>query len=208
MKKIELEIAQISHSIAHTNSFALLLVEKKGVRRLPIVIGGFEAQAIAIGMEQVPQQRPQTHDLFKSIFEQFNLSVVEVIINNLAEGVFYAKLICKGDGNTVEIDSRTSDAIALAVRFSVPIYTYEFILASAGVMLEEGEGAEGVEETKPKSIPKKSSAKKSSSTESTYGSLSTEELKESLMRAIDEEAYETASKIRDELNKRQKSSEQ
>jgi len=194
MKKIELEIAQISHSIAHTNSFALLLVEKKGVRRLPIVIGGFEAQAIAIGMEQVPQQRPQTHDLFKSIFEQFNLSVVEVIINNLAEGVFYAKLICKGDGNTVEIDSRTSDAIALAVRFSVPIYTYEFIMDQAGIVLEGGNAE--------KDIQQLTEEIKISSAEPDYTKLGTTELHDLMQKAIDGEDYEKAARIRDEINKR------
>jgi uncharacterized protein len=129
-----------------------------------------------------------------------------VIVYNLKEGIFYSKLICNNEnGDVREIDARTSDAIAMAVRFNCPIYTYEFILASAGVMLDEGENTE---EIKPKSVPKKTSSKKPAGVEGGYGNLSTEELKESLMRAIDEEAYETASKIRDELNKRSKSPEQ
>jgi len=209
MKKIKLEIIGLSFSQTQSGAYALILSESDGKRRLPIIIGGFEAQAIAVELENMQPSRPLTHDLFKSFADEYRIKIEEVIIYNLKEGIFFAKLICINDqGEAREVDARTSDAIAIAVRFNCPIYTYEFILASAGVMLEEGEGAEGVEETKPKSIPKKSSAKKSSSTESTYGSLSTEELKESLMRAIDEEAYETASKIRDELNKRQKSSEQ
>jgi len=209
MKKIKLEIIGLSFSQTQSGAYALILSESDGKRRLPIIIGGFEAQAIAVELENMQPSRPLTHDLFKSFADEYRIKIEEVIIYNLKEGIFFAKLICMNDqGEAREVDARTSDAIAIAVRFNCPIYTYEFILASAGVMLEEGEGAEGVEETKPKSIPKKSSAKKSSATESTYGSLSTEELKESLMRAIDEEAYETASKIRDELNKRQKSSEQ
>jgi bifunctional DNase/RNase len=197
MKKIELEIAQISHSIAHTNSFALLLVEKKGVRRLPIVIGGFEAQAIAIGMEQVPQSRPQTHDLFKSIFEQYHLKMIEVVINNLAEGVFYAKLICEGDGKTVEIDSRTSDAIALAVRFEVPIYTYEFIMDQAGIVLEGGTGSDA-----EKDINQLTEEIKASAAEADYTKLSPTELQDLMQKAIDGEDYEKAARIRDELSKR------
>jgi bifunctional DNase/RNase len=197
MKKIELEIAQISHSIAHTNSFALLLVEKKGVRRLPIVIGGFEAQAIAIGMEKVPQSRPQTHDLFKSIFDQFSLNMVEIIINNLAEGVFFAKLVCESNGNRVEIDSRTSDAIALAVRFEVPIYTYDFIMDQAGIILEGNVNADA---DKVADDEEEETDKAASNVD--YAKLSPKELQELMQKAIDGEDYEKAARIRDELNKR------
>jgi bifunctional DNase/RNase len=197
MKKIELEIAQISHSIAHTNSFALLLVEKKGVRRLPIVIGGFEAQAIAIGMEKVPQSRPQTHDLFKSIFDQFSLNMVEIIINNLAEGVFFAKLVCEFNGNRVEIDSRTSDAIALAVRFEVPIYTYDFIMDQAGIILEGNVNADA---DKVADDVEEETDKAASNVD--YAKLSPKELQELMQKAIDGEDYEKAARIRDELNKR------
>jgi bifunctional DNase/RNase len=195
MKKIQLEIAQISHSIAQTNSFALLLVEKKGVRRLPIVIGGFEAQSIAIGLEKVPQSRPQTHDLIRSLFDQFNISLTEVVINNLVEGVFYARLVCESNGNTFEIDSRTSDAIALAVRFDAPVYTYEFIMEQAGIILEGN--------------PDEQHAEKGAETEaieslasSDYTKMSTKDLNELLQKYLDNEDYETAARVRDELNRR------
>lgn len=197
MEKIELEIAQISHSIAHTNSFALLLVEKKGVRRLPIVIGGFEAQAIAIGMEKVPQSRPQTHDLFKNIFDQFQLNMIEVVINNLAEGVFYAQLVCEQNGKIVEIDSRTSDAIALAVRFEIPIYTYEFIMDQAGIILE-GTAAQRTE----KDIEEVTEQTEKTSGRLDYTKLSAKELQDLMQKAIEGEDYEKAARIRDELNKR------
>lgn len=197
MEKIELEIAQISHSIAHTNSFALLLVEKKGVRRLPIVIGGFEAQAIAIGMEKVPQSRPQTHDLFKNIFDQFQLNMIEVVINNLAEGVFYAQLVCEQNGKIVEIDSRTSDAIALAVRFEIPIYTYEFIMDQAGIILE-GTAAQRTE----KDIEEVTEQTEKTSGKLDYTKLSAKELQDLMQKAIEGEDYEKAARIRDELNKR------
>lgn len=191
MKKIELEIAQISHSIAHTNSFALLLVEKKGVRRLPIVIGAFEAQSIAVGLEKVPQSRPQTHDLIKSLFLQFNHNLVEVLITNLVEGVFYARLVVESNGNIFEIDSRTSDAIALAVRFDTPIYTYEFIMDQAGIVLEGT--AESIAEDNPLDTVNVSSD---------YTAMNTKELNEQLQKALEGEDYEKAARIRDELNKR------
>ncbi len=208
MKKIKLEIIGLSFSQTQSGAYALVLGEDAGKRRLPIIIGGFEAQAIAVELENMTPSRPLTHDLFKNFAIEFNVTITEVIIYNLKEGIFYSKLICT-DGNEVkEIDARTSDAIAMAVRFNCPIYTYEFILASAGVVLDES----GEEESAPstKSLPRKagSSEKKSapSGSENEYANQSTEELKESLMRAIDEEAYEKASKIRDELTKRKKSS--
>jgi uncharacterized protein len=196
MKKIELEIAQISHSIAHTNSFALLLEEKKGVRRLPIVIGGFEAQSIAIGLEKVPQSRPQTHDLIRSLFDQFNITLREVIINNLVEGVFYARLVCESNGNTFEIDSRTSDAIALAVRFDAPIYAYEFIMEQAGIILENS-GTAGDKEAIEEKIESVEKVKPSD-----YAKMETKELNELLQKFIDNEDYERAARVRDELNRR------
>jgi uncharacterized protein len=194
MKKIELEIAQISHSIAHTNSFALLLVEKKGVRRLPIVIGAFEAQSIAVGLEKVSQSRPQTHDLIKTIFLQFNHNLTEVIITNLVEGVFYARLVCESNGVIHEIDSRTSDAIALAVRFDVPIYTYEFIMDQAGIVLEgvANVGDEKIDEDIVSTVKGTSD----------YTAMNTKELNELLQKSLDGEDYEKAARIRDELNKR------
>ncbi len=206
MKKIKLEIIGLSNSQAQSGAYALILGETDGKRRLPIIIGGYEAQAIAVELENMQPSRPLTHDLFKNFSDEYGIKIDEVIVYNLKEGIFYAKLICNNkNGDVREIDARTSDAIAMAVRFNCPIYTYEFILASAGVVIDEGGNAEDI---KPKSIPKKSSSKKAASIGNSYGNLSTEELKEFLMRAIDEEAYEAASKIRDELTKRSKSSEQ
>ncbi len=205
MKKIKLEIIGLSFSQTQSGAYALILGEDDGKRRLPIIIGGFEAQAIAVELENMQPSRPLTHDLFRNFAVEYGINIDEVIIYNLKEGIFFSKLICSNaSGDVKEIDARTSDAIAMAVRFNCPIYTYEFILSSAGMVLDEGEPAE---EEKPKPAPKKASEKKSVA-DNEYTSLSTEELKESLMRAIDEEAYETASKIRDELNKRKKSSEQ
>src|SRR5690349_2689077 len=140
MKKIELEIVALSHSITQTHSYAVVLGEVNGVRRLPIVIGGFEAQAIAVALERMQPSRPLTHDLMKNFMLAFNVELQEIIINDLQEGIFYSKLVCYTDTDTVEIDSRTSDALALAVRFGCPIYTFENILESAGIMMEENSG--------------------------------------------------------------------
>lgn len=208
MKKIKLEIIGLSFSQTQSGAYALVLGEEIGKRRLPIIIGGFEAQAIAVELENMTPSRPLTHDLFKNFAIEFGLTVTEIVIYNLKEGIFYSKLTCTNGNETKEIDARTSDAIAMAVRFNCPIYTYEFILASAGVVLDES-GEEVGTGTKSKSTSKKTAVEKKAVTggEGEYASQTVEELKESLMRAIDEEAYETASKIRDELNKRKKSSQ-
>src|SRR5213075_1660950 len=137
MKKIELEIVALSHSITQTHSYAVVLGEVNGLRRLPIVIGGFEAQAIVVALERMQPSRPLTHDLMKNFMMAFNVDLVEVIINDLQEGIFYSKLVCSTENDTVEIDSRTSDAIALAVRFGCPIFTFENILESAGILMED-----------------------------------------------------------------------
>src|SRR5213078_5424396 len=137
MKKIELEIVALSHSITQTHSYAVVLGEVNGLRRLPIVIGGFEAQAIAVALEKMQPSRPLTHDLLKNFMNAFAVDLVEIIINDLQEGIFFAKLVCSSENDTVEIDSRTSDALALAVRFGCPIYTYENILESAGILMED-----------------------------------------------------------------------
>src|SRR3954466_1981221 len=136
MKKIELEIVALSHSITQTHSYAVVLGEVNGLRRLPIVIGGFEAQAIAVALERMSPSRPLTHDLMKNFMMAFNVELHEVVINDLQEGIFYSKLVCSSDNDTVEIDSRTSDALALAVRFGCPIFTYDNILDSAGILME------------------------------------------------------------------------
>lgn len=197
VKKLKLEIVGLSYSQTQTGAYALVLGEAKGKRRLPIIIGGFEAQAIAIELEKMTPSRPLTHDLFKSFAETFNILVNEVIIYNLVEGIFFAKLICNDGSRDVEIDARTSDAIALAVRFDCPIYTYEFILSSAGIILED------------QSTLTETGAQEQVSVETVgdgeFGSRSTEELKEMLNQALSDEEYERASKIRDELNQRKKS---
>src|SRR4051812_31627080 len=137
MKKVKLDIIGLLYSQTQSGAYALVLGEAKGKRRLPIIIGGFEAQAIAIELEKMTPSRPLTHDLFKSFADAFNITVKEVIIYNLVEGIFFAKLLCDNGEKETEIDTRTSDAIALAVRFQCPIYTYEFTLSSAGIILED-----------------------------------------------------------------------
>ena len=139
MKKIKLDIVGLSYSQTQSGAYALVLGEINGRRRLPIIIGGFEAQAIAIEIEKMTPSRPLTHDLFKSLAESYHINIQEVIIYNLVDGIFYAKLMCNDGTKTSEIDARTSDAIALAVRFDCPIYTYEFILATAGIVIEGNE---------------------------------------------------------------------
>lgn len=197
MKKIKLEIIGLSYSQTQTGAYALVLGEDKGKRRLPIIIGAFEAQAIAIELENMQPTRPLTHDLFKSLAQSFDIEVEEIIIFNLVEGVFYAKLVCNSHGKKMDIDARTSDAIAIAVRFNCPIYTYEFILSSAGIVMEDNAGIESIEEHVEKPV-----ASTSKLSESELSTASTDELKDMLKRAIDEEAYERAGRIRDELNKR------
>lgn len=197
MKKVRLEIVGLSYSQTQAGAYALVLGESGGKRRLPIIIGGFEAQAIAIELEKMTPSRPLTHDLFKTFAETFDISVSEVIIYNLVEGIFYAKLMCSNGDRETEIDARTSDAIALAVRFQCPIYTYEFILASAGIILED-EALTRHEESAEEPVEK-------SSPENEYKSKSTEELKNLLASAEEEEQYELAARIRDELNNRKKS---
>jgi bifunctional DNase/RNase len=196
LKKILLEVIGLSYSQTQTGAYALVLGEAEGNRRLPIIIGGFEAQAIAIELEKMAPSRPLTHDLFKKFAEAFKITVKEVVIYNLLEGIFYAKLICDdGSGKEVEIDSRTSDAIALAVRFSCPVYTYEFILSSAGIVLdEENKSEEELEEV--------TKSESTATASSDLGSASVQDLENMLDQAIADEEYEKASKIRDEIKRR------
>ena len=202
MRKIELDIVALSHSVTQSHNYAVVLGEQDGTRRLPIVIGGFEAQAIAVAMERMTPNRPLTHDLFKNALETFTIDLKEVIINNLLDGIFYARLICERNGEMFEIDSRTSDALAMAVRFNCPIYTYEFILDAAGVVLEEPEGGSKAAPTKAggRTRRKKGPAKGASLT--TY---SVDELNKLLEDVLSKEDYEQAAKIRDEINRRQES---
>lgn len=198
MKKIKLDIVGLSYSQTQSGAYALVLGEVNGRRRLPIIIGGFEAQAIAIEIEKMTPSRPLTHDLFKTFAQIYSINIDEVIVYNLVDGIFYAKLICSDGKKTIEIDARTSDAIALAVRFDCPIYTYEFILATAGIVIEGNDFVflENIDSP---------AEEKSASSPTSYASLSDEELKEKLQQAISEEAYEKAAKIRDELSKRKSS---
>jgi len=201
MKKIKLEISNLSYSQTQSGAYALVLGESGGKRRLPIIIGGFEAQAIAIELEKMAPSRPLTHDLFKSFAEAFSVKIKEVLIYNLVEGIFYAKLICQQDGaNDVEVDARTSDAIALAVRFNCPIYTFEFILSSAGILIDESPSSE--EHTLPEAQITSDAAPSSAEPGNEFSGKSEADLKQMLSSAIEDEAYEKAGKIRDELEKR------
>jgi uncharacterized protein len=195
MKKIELEIVALSHSITQTHSYAVVLGEVNGLRRLPIVIGGFEAQAIAVALERMQPSRPLTHDLMKNFMMAFNVELHEVVICDLQEGIFYSKLLCSNDNDTVEIDSRTSDALALAVRFGCPIYTYENILENAGILMEDTGGK------KKKAVVSSTSTEESVSHDD-LKSLSMEELNTLLNDVLEQEDYIRAIAIRDEINSR------
>ncbi len=195
MKKIELDIVALSHSVTHSHNYAVVLGEQDGVRRLPIVIGGFEAQAIAVAMERMTPSRPLTHDLFKNSMDTFNITLKEIVINNLLDGIFYARLVCEKDGEVLEIDSRTSDALAMAVRFECPIYTYEFILDAAGVILEDADEVDS-----PNAPTKKK--RKRATQEVELHERSTEDLQKLLEAVLDKEDYREAAKIRDEIQRR------
>jgi bifunctional DNase/RNase len=190
MKKIELEIVALSHSITQTHSYAVVLGEIKGLRRLPIVIGGFEAQAIAVALERMTPSRPLTHDLMKNFMLAFNVELHEIVINDLQEGIFYAKLVCSSANDTVEIDSRTSDALALAVRFGCPIYTYDNILDHAGVLMEDDQKKSGG------GITSESGSKDD------LHSMNLEELHKLLNEVLEHEDYIKAIAIRDEIKSR------
>ncbi|MFZ4103489.1 MAG: bifunctional nuclease family protein [Sediminibacterium sp.] len=190
MQKIELEIVALSHSITQSNSYAVILGEVNGLRRLPIVIGGFEAQAIAVALENMHPSRPLTHDLMKNFMTAFNLQLQEVYICDLQEGIFYSKLVCHNSNDTIEIDSRTSDALALAVRFGCPVYVYEHILDQAGLTNEKTDKV-----TMPDTITK-------TSERSDLAKLSLAELNQLLSEVLEQEDYIRAIDIRDEINKR------
>lgn len=194
MKKIELEIVALSHSITQTHSYAVVLGEVNGLRRLPIVIGGFEAQAIAVALERMNPSRPLTHDLMKNFMIAFNVELHEIVINDLQEGIFYSKLVCSSANDTVEIDSRTSDALALAVRFGCPIFTYDTILEQAGVLMEDDQ--KKAETTSAPSLTSETGGKDD------LKSLSIEELNQLLNDVLEQEDYIKAISIRDEINRR------
>ena len=198
MKKIKLEILGLSPSQSQTGSFALVLGEELGNRRLPIIIGVFEAQAIAVQIENIVPNRPMTHDLFKSFAEGLNFALKEIVISDLSEGIFYAKIVCGDDLREVEIDSRPSDAIAIGLRFGVPIYTFESILSEAGIVAsalnedEEADEDESVRET----------LRTKGSFNEQIRDMSNDVLQKMLDETLAKEEYEKAAKIRDELEKR------
>jgi bifunctional DNase/RNase len=196
MKRIELEIVALSHSITQTHSYAVVLGEVNGLRRIPIVIGGFEAQAIAVALERMNPSRPLTHDLMKNFMLAFNVELHEVVINDLQEGIFYSQLICSGANDTVEIDSRTSDALALAVRFGCPIYTYDTILDQAGVLMED--------DGKKKKENNVTSITTEQGGSDDLKAMNLEELNTLLNNVLEQEDYIKAIAIRDEIKSRGK----
>ena len=199
MKKIELEIVALSHSITQTHSYAVVLGEVNGLRRLPIVIGGFEAQAIAVALEKMQPSRPLTHDLVKNFMNAFAIDLHEIIICDLQEGIFYSKLVCSSEHDTIEIDSRTSDALALAVRFGCPIYTYENILESAGILMEDTGGSK-----KKKAKQEVVVEEQGNTGNEDLKTMTLEELEVLLNEVLESEDYIRAIAIRDEINSRKK----
>ncbi len=195
MEKIELKIVGLSYSQTQSGAYALVLSERNGTRRLPIIIGGFEAQSIAIELEKMKPSRPLTHDLFKAFSDSFGIEVKEVVIYNLVEGVFYSKLICEQNGDSIEIDARTSDAIAIGLRCGSPVYTFEHILSSAGIQLED-------ELVADKEIGSDEEESVAANKGTELSALTSEELETLLKEAIEAEDYEKASQIRDEIKKR------
>lgn len=197
MKKVELEIINITQGFTQHHSYAVVLGEVNGKRRLPIVIGAAEAQAIAVALENMPPARPLTHDLFKSVMDTFAITLNEVMITNLMDGVFYSKLVCMFNGNEQEIDSRTSDAVALAIRFGCPIYIYGDILDASGILLVEEQSENRYEE-----VTTSTGSQKEEKTKTDYAIYTNKELEKLLDDALVNEDYEKAAHIRDELNKR------
>ena len=195
MKKVEMFVAGMSYSQSQSGAYALFLGVVGEDKRLPIIIGGFEAQAIAIFLEKMKPQRPLTHDLFKNFADSFDIHLKEVVINKFEEGIFYAKLVCEKDGVIREIDSRTSDAVALALRFGCPIYANEAIVDEAGIVIEESE-------SEPDESHSTVAEEEHAQGSNPYNDYLLEELEELLQKAIEEENYEEASRIRDEIKRR------
>lgn len=205
MQKIELEISGLSHTITQSQSYAVLLSEVGGMRKLPIVIGAFEAQAIAVAIEKVVINRPLSHDLIKNLFTIFNISLKEVLIDNLQDGIFYSKLICEKDGQEIEVDSRTSDALALAVRFNGPIYTFEFILETAGAIINEQDKKDEDDDDDDEEVDDDTAeivGAALSADADDIALMSLKELNDKLKEYLDKEDYESAARIRDEIEQR------
>lgn len=181
MNKIVLEVIGLTHSLSINEAFALVLADKNSNLKLPIIIGSVEAQSIALALEKYESRRPLTHDLFKNFADNYNINIKEVVINRFREGVFFSQLVCEKDGETSVFDARTSDSVALALRFRCPIYTNQQVLDEAGVMIDEDENNDDnyqKDDFKERSI---------------------EELKDMMEKAVEEEDYELASILRDEI---------
>lgn len=198
MKRVKLKVLGISYSQTQSGAYALILVEENGERRVPIIIGGFEAQAIVIKLENLDPPRPLTHDLFRSFASEFNISIIEVMIYKLEEGVFYSRLLCNNGEKEISIDSRTSDAVALALRFGCPIYITEEILEKAGITITPAE-ADTSSETDNDTLFEAGNSK--------FENYSDEELYKMIDEAVKTEDYERAASIRDEIDKRKKKKE-
>jgi bifunctional DNase/RNase len=198
MKRVKLKVLGISYSQTQSGAYALILVEENGERRVPIIIGGFEAQAIVIKLENLDPPRPLTHDLFRTFAAEFNITIIEVMIYKLEEGVFYSRLLCNNGEKELTIDSRTSDAVALALRFGCPIYITEEILEKAGITITPAE-ADTTAETDSENLIETGNSK--------FENYSDEELYKMIDDAIKTEDYERAASIRDEIDKRKKKEE-
>ncbi len=198
MAKVELEIIALTHSMTQSHSYSVVLNEVHGTRRLPIVIGGFEAQSIAVALDNITPTRPLTHDLFKTAFDTFAIEIVEVNIVKLIDGVFYSILVCRSENGTFELDSRTSDALALAVRFDCPIYVENDIIKEAGIDIDPIIDTDIAEQLQ-QAIEDISAQPGAGNN---YSHLSTDELEDELSAAIENEDYEKAARIRDEIAKR------
>jgi uncharacterized protein len=198
MKRVKLKVLGISYSQTQSGAYALILVEENGERRVPIIIGGFEAQAIVIKLENLDPPRPLTHDLFRSFAAEFNITIIEVMIYKLEEGVFYSRLLCNNGEKEISIDSRTSDAVALALRFGCPIYITEEILEKAGITITTAE-ADTSSDADSENLFETGNSK--------FDSYSDEELYKMIDEAVKTEDYERAASIRDEIDKRKKRKE-
>lgn len=195
MKRVKLKVMGISYSQTQSGAYALILLEENGDRRIPIIIGGFEAQAIVIKLENLDPPRPLTHDLFKKFADEFNISIIEVMIYKLEEGVFFSKLVCNNGEKEYSIDSRTSDAVALALRFSCPIFISEDILEKAGITVSPTD-TETAQTNEVDNIFETESSK--------YDSYTDEELFKMIDESVKTEDYERAASVRDEIEKRKK----
>ena len=200
MRKIELDIIALSHSVTQSHSFAVVLGEVGGTRRLPIVIGGFEAQAIAVALDNMKPSRPLTHDLMKALCDTFDIQLEYIYISKLIDGVFYSTLVCKRGAETFDVDSRTSDALALAVRFDCPIFVEESILNEAGVEADPNEESLTASES-----GKEIAELASPNMPANYSDMNLNDLQIQLKTALENEDYELAARIRDVINNKKKS---